>query len=102
MDIRPVTLEEHRAFVRTFFRAMSFTPPDDEAIERMRPDFRPERSLAVIDRDQIVGCADSYLFELTLPGGAQLDVAGVTRVGVLSTHRRRSLLTQLMHRQLRE
>jgi predicted acetyltransferase len=102
MEIRPVTLEEHPAFVRTFFRAMSFAPPDDEAIERMRADFRPERSLAAFDRDQIVGSADSYLFELTVPGGAQVEVAGVTRVGVLSTHRRRGLLTQLMQRQLAE
>ena len=102
MDIRPVTLEEHSAFVRTFFRAMSFAPPDDDAIERMRADFRAERSLAAFDRDQIVGCADSYLFELTVPGGAQIDVAGVTRVGVLATHRRRGLLTELMNRQLAE
>jgi predicted acetyltransferase len=102
MDIRPVTIEEHPAFVRTFFRAMSFPPPDDTTIERMQADFRPERSLAAFDRDQIVGSADSYLFELTLPGGAQVDVAGVTRVGVLPTHRRRGLLTHLMQRQLAE
>ncbi|MGH2758941.1 MAG: GNAT family N-acetyltransferase, partial [Actinomycetota bacterium] len=102
MEIRPITLDEHAAFVRTFFRAMSFAPPTDEAAERMRADFRPERSLAVFDRDQIVAGADSYLFELTVPGGAQIDVAGVTRVGVLATHRRRGLLTQLMNRQLAE
>lgn len=102
MDIRPVSVDEHARFVRTFFRAMSFPPPDDDTIERMRTDFRAERSLAVIDRDQIVATADSYLFELTVPGGAQLDVAGVTRVGVLPTHRRRGLLTRLMHRQLSE
>jgi len=102
MDVRPVTLDEHAAFVRTFSRAMSFPPPEDEAIERMRADFRPERSLAAFDRDQIVGCADSYLFELTVPGNRQVDVAGVTRVGVLATHRRRGLLTLLMQRQLAE
>ncbi|HYZ93126.1 MAG TPA: GNAT family N-acetyltransferase [Actinomycetota bacterium] len=102
MEIRPVTLDEHPDFVRTFFRAMSFPPPEDAAIERMQADFRPERSLAAFDRDQIVGSADSYLFELTIPGGSQIDVAGVTRVGVLPTHRRRGLLTRLMTRQLTE
>lgn len=102
MEIRPVTLDEHAAFVRTFFRAMSFPPPDDETLERMRADFRPERSLAAFDRDQIVGSADSYLFELTVPGGVQVDVAGVTRVGVLATHRRRGILSDLMRRQLTE
>lgn len=102
MEVRPVTDEEYPAFSRTFFRAMSFPPPGDEWFERVRPDLRPERTLAAFDRDQIVGCADSYLFELTVPGGAQIDVAGVTRVGVLATHRRRGLLTQLMNRQLSE
>ena len=102
MDIRPVTHEEYAAFAATFMRAMSFPPSDDEAIERRRPDFHPERSLAAFDRDQIVATADSHHFELTVPGGGQVEVAGVTAVGVLATHRRRGLLTQLMQRQLSE
>ncbi len=102
MDIRPITGEEYATFHRTFQRAMSFPPSTDEAIERMKADLRPERTLAAFDRDQMVGSADSYLFELTVPGGAQVDVAGVTRVGVLATHRRRGLLTQMMQRQLSE
>lgn len=102
MEIRPVTDEEYPAFSRTFFRAMSFPPAGDDWFERIRPDLDPERTLAVFDRDQIVGCADSYLFEHTVPGGTQIEVAGVTRVGVLATHRRRGLLTQLMTRQLTE
>lgn len=102
MDIRPISDEEYPAFSRTFLRAMGFPPASDEELDRRRPAFRPERSLAAVDRDQIVATANSYLFELTVPGPRQIDVAGVTAVGVLATHRRQGLLTQLMHRQLRE
>jgi predicted acetyltransferase len=38
--------------------------------------------------------------EQTLPGLTSIPVAGVTAVGVASTHRRRGLLTRLMDRQL--
>ncbi|GAC1480934.1 MAG: GNAT family N-acetyltransferase [Candidatus Dormibacteria bacterium] len=37
---------------------------------------------------------------MTVPGGERLSCGGVTRVTVLSTHRRRGLLTSMMRRQL--
>src|SRR5207244_5770224 len=43
--------------------------------------------------------AGIFSYEITVPGGA-LPCGGVTRVGVLSTHRRRGLLTAMMRRQL--
>src|SRR5690349_6137357 len=100
MDIRPIEIEEYPTFQRTFMRAMGFGAPSDAYIERWQPETRTERSLAAFDRDQMVGTAYSYLFELTVPGGAQLDVAGVTAVGVLATHRRRGIVTEIMRRQL--
>lgn len=56
--------------------------------------------LAALDRGEIVGGAGAYLFETTVPGGAQVPTAGVMAVGVLPTHRRRGALTALMRRQL--
>ena len=38
----------------------------------------------------------AYSFELTLPGGAIVPAAAVSWVGVLPTHRRRGVLTQMM------
>lgn len=62
-----------------------------------------ERVLTVTDGDvatgQVVGTAGSYLFDLTLPGGTELPVAGVTNVGVLPTHRRQGIFRRLMVRQ---
>src|SRR5438309_10752232 len=102
MEIRPIEREEYPTFQRAFMRAMGFGPPSDAYIERWQPETKTERSLAAFDREQIVGTAYSYLFELTVPGGAQIDAAGVTAVGVLSTHRRRGIVTELMRRQLAE
>jgi predicted acetyltransferase len=58
-----------------------------------------DRVLGAYDEGRPVGNAAAIPFELTVPGGA-LPCAGVTWVGVLPSHRRRGLLTQLMRRQL--
>ncbi|AXX30932.1 GNAT family N-acetyltransferase [Actinosynnema pretiosum subsp. pretiosum] len=61
----------------------------------------PDRGVLATDQDgRPVGTAASYSFELTLPGGGVLPVAGVTCVGVLPTHRRRGVGAALMRRQL--
>ena len=44
----------------------------------------------------------AFRFDSTVPGGARVPTAGVTRVGVVPTHTRRGLLTQLMHQLLRD
>ena len=61
----------------------------------------PERTLVAEDGGTIVGHAGAYTRELTVPG-AILPAAHVTLVGVAPTHKRRGLLTRMMHRQLRE
>jgi predicted acetyltransferase len=47
----------------------------------------------------MVATAGIFSYRMTVPGGA-LPCGGVTRVAVLSTHRRRGLLTTMMRRQL--
>ena len=58
--------------------------------------------LAAFEGDEIVGGAGAYLFDTTVPGGAQVATAGVMAVGVLPTHRRRGVLTAMMRRQLED
>jgi predicted acetyltransferase len=60
----------------------------------------PERFLAALDGDEMVGTAGAFSFRLSVPGGALVSVAGVTGVGVSGTHRRRGILTSMMRRQL--
>ena len=49
-----------------------------------------------------VGNVAAFRFDSTVPGGAEVPTAGVTRVGVLPTHTRQGVLTRLMHRLLVE
>jgi predicted acetyltransferase len=60
-----------------------------------------ERTLLAEDDGTIVAHAGAYTRELTVPG-AILPAAHVTLVSVAPTHKRRGLLTRMMHRQLRE
>ncbi|MEO6351366.1 MAG: GNAT family N-acetyltransferase [Candidatus Limnocylindrales bacterium] len=59
-----------------------------------------DRILGAYDGDRVVGGGAAFTFQMTVPGGRQVDAAGVTMVGVLPTHRRQGILRQLMTRQL--
>jgi predicted acetyltransferase len=59
-----------------------------------------ERSIGALDGGRWVGGTGAFTFDLTLPGGTTISSPGVTMVGVLPTHRRRGILTELMSRQL--
>ncbi|MGN9911658.1 GNAT family N-acetyltransferase [Phytohabitans sp. LJ34] len=74
---------------------------DQEAQDLDRRVWEADRALVVTDGPDVVGHAAALTRELTVPG-AVLPAAHVTGVGVAPTHRRRGLLTRLMHRQLRD
>jgi predicted acetyltransferase len=76
-------------------------PRNAEARDAEGSVIEPERTLVVEDGGTIVGHAAAYTREMTVPG-AILPAAHVTLVGVAPTHKRRGLLTRMMHRQLRE
>jgi predicted acetyltransferase len=98
MEMRPVTADELAAFVRTT-EAAFHEPVREEDVEAWGPVFEPARSIAAFDGASMVATAAAFTRELTIPG-ALMTVAGVTAVGVIPTHRRRGLLTELMRRQL--
>ena len=74
----------------------------EEDVERLSRILPAERVHAAFADGSIVGGAGAYALQLTVPGGAVVPTAGVMAVGVLPTHRRRGILTQLMRRQLEE
>ena len=59
-------------------------------------------SVSAWDGDRCVGHAGAFDLEMAVPGGAVVPMAGVTRVGVLSTHRRQGMLRAMMRRLLDE
>jgi predicted acetyltransferase len=65
-------------------------------VEAYRKVVELDRTFVVDDGDTIAGTGASYSFDLALPGGGAVPMAGVTEVGVLSTHRRQGILTALM------
>jgi len=98
MEIRPVSTEEFPAFLRTTQGAFHEDVSDDD-VASWAAVFEPERSLAVFDDGTMVATAAALTRELTIPG-ASMSAACITAVGVLPTHRRRGLLTELMRRQI--
>src|SRR5215475_6986145 len=55
-----------------------------------------ERTRCAFDAGTLVGCSRAYSFEMTMPGGASVPVAGVSSVAVQPTHRRRGVLTAMI------
>ena len=94
----PITADEIPAFAEAI-EAAFHDVPTSAAVDRLRKKLEPERSLVIRDGEQIVATTSIYTRRMTVPGG-ELPIAGVTQVGVLSTHRRRGMLTALMRRQL--
>jgi predicted acetyltransferase len=100
VEIRPVDSAEFPAFFRTLLETFGVDPRDaDRDADRMV--FEPDRSLAGVDRGDIVATAAIFSRDLTVPGGPR-PVAGVTMVSVAPTYRRRGILTEMMRRQLTE
>ena len=65
------------------------------------PAYAPGRTFGAFDPDgRLVGTATSFPSRIAVPGGAVLDAAAVTQVGVRADHTRRGLLTALMRAQL--
>lgn len=95
--VRAIGDEEFPAFHSV--ADLAFNPAPERGIADELTTFEFPRSLAAFDGATMVGTACSYSFELTLPGAAA-PAAGVSRVSVLPSHRRRGILTALMRRQI--
>ncbi len=71
----------------------------DEDFELQKRELPIDRVFGAFDDGQAVGLAASIAFEMTVPGGV-VPCGGVTYVGVMPSHRRRGVLTELMRAQL--
>lgn len=100
LDIRPVTVDERRRASDTLRAALLSGPVNDENFAASLPSWDDSDSLAAWQGDRCVGHVAAFRFDSTVPGGAKVPTAGVTRVGVLPTHTRQGILTRLMHQLL--
>lgn len=92
--------DELDAFIRPVLRGFGDPAPEPHTLDDERMLWEPARSIGALDGDDWVGGTGAFTMDLTLPGGAVVPAAGVTMVGVASTHKRRGILTELMRRQL--
>jgi predicted acetyltransferase len=100
LAVRPGAVDDWPA-ISALLRMAFHDSLDEEADEAERSVFEPGRALVVRDGDAVVAHAAAFTRDLTVPG-ATVPAAHVSLVGVAATHRRRGLLTRLMHRQLAE
>ncbi|HEU0303578.1 MAG TPA: GNAT family N-acetyltransferase [Gaiellaceae bacterium] len=71
----------------------------DDDFELQKRELPTDRIFGAYDDGHPVGLAASIAFEMTIPGGP-VPCGGVTYVGVMPSHRRQGVLTQLMRAQL--
>ncbi len=99
LELRQITPDEFVEWVRVEARAYGNRLNADP--ELLRPNFDLDRSIAVFDQGSIVGGAHSHRQEISIPGGTS-TIAGVANIAVQPTHRRRGIMTDMMHHQLKD
>lgn len=101
LDVRALREGELRTYMSVVSRAFGEEMVEEEFLSNERI-FEPDRVYVATDGDAIVGGGASFSFKLTVPGGAQIDAAGVTAVGTLPTHRRQGALRKVMRKLLED
>lgn len=96
--VKVLRAEAWEAFTDVDSHAFGTTFPA-EITASERPYFGLGRDIGAYDGDLLIGIANAYEFELTVPGRT-VPAAGVSWVGVLPTYRRRGVLSSLMTAQL--
>jgi predicted acetyltransferase len=94
--LRPVADDQELvALLRVIETAFQGRPhPVAEPTPLMRHEI--DRTIAAFVGDEMVGGGRNFGFELVVPGGARLPMAGVSWIGTLPTHRRRGVLRATM------
>lgn len=94
-ELRRPELEEAEGFFTPIAQAFAVTK-SREWLERAVDSWERERAIGVVEGGRWVAGSGNLSLSLTVPGGGTLPTAGVTDVGVTSTHRRRGYLTAMM------
>lgn len=98
LPLRTATIDDHRALAE-LVTGVFLHDVEDEAVDRNRMVFEPDRTHLIEHDGAPVATGAIYTRDMTVPGAVS-PVAHVTGVAVAATHRRRGLLTRIMHAQL--
>jgi predicted acetyltransferase len=105
MDIttRPIVAGESLPFREAIFAGFGEDLDEESFPPAWFDDLVPlDRTVAAFDGDLIVGTLGAFPFDVTVPGGASIAMAGTTIVTVAATHRRRGVLTAMMRDHLED
>ena len=102
IEIRATTPDEYRVASDLVSTALLHAPISDDDWPKSLASWEGSDSISAWDGGRCVGHMAGYRFDTIVPGGATLPTNGVTRVGVLATHRRQGLARTLMTRLLGE
>jgi predicted acetyltransferase len=103
-EIRVLDSEDDLIAAANVFRAamIGFPPLSNLAPGQITKLLEAGRTIGAFLDGELVGTADAVTSGLTLPGGAIVDHAAVTHVGVLPSFTRKGIATQLIRHQLRD
>ena len=73
---------------------------DEQGAERFRTVFDRDRMLPVFAGDEIIGTGGDFELTITVPGGAQVPMSGLTIITVQPTHTRQGVLTAMMRKHI--
>ncbi len=100
--IRAIVEDELDTFIESVVRGFGGEVQEGEQ-DRVREVIGFDRCRATFDeRNRMVGTTASYSLSMTVPGGLDVPTAGLTRVVVAASHRRRGILTAMMEDHLDE
>ena len=95
--VRTITPEEFGSWEGVLGASFGFDPrPEEQEVWKKRAEF--DRYFGAFDGEELVGTGGALTFSMAVPGGASLPFGGVTAIATRPTHRRRGVLTSIMHR----
>ena len=98
LNYRPVTAGELETFSRVEARANNWHATQEYVVHGQHS-LPTDRTLAAFDGDELVATSVSHAFQITVPGG-ELPLSGIAWIAVQPTHRRRGIMTNMMHKHL--
>ncbi len=98
MDIRPVTDDEFLEWRIAVRMNLGDHVSEEDTMYMRAHRVELDRLLICRDGDAIAGTGGADSFDMTLPGGATVPVAGVAYITTASTHRRRGVQRGIMRR----
>ena len=99
---RPINTDEKVSFREAIMLGFGEDLNDEEFPPEWLDVIPLDRTVAAFDGDLIVGTLGGFPFNMTVPGGGQVPMAGTTIVTVAATHRRQGVLTAMMRDHLED